>query len=59
MGGETYVHFEHAFNSFMVPPHSTANSGHIDNVVLTHGALGSTGLLSAKSVDVFTAATIR
>ncbi|KAM5540830.1 hypothetical protein V8D89_005474 [Ganoderma adspersum] len=59
LDGETYVHFEHTFDSFVVPPHSTVNSGTIDDVVLTRGVAGSIGLLGAKSVDVFTVATVR
>ena len=53
------MHFEHAFDSFVVRPHSTSNSGTIDNVVLTQGLVGSIALLSAKSVDVFAVATVR
>ncbi|KAI1788857.1 hypothetical protein LXA43DRAFT_1096881 [Ganoderma leucocontextum] len=59
LDGETYVHFEHALNNFAVPPHSTANSGAINNVRLTQGTLGLIGLLGAKTVDVFTVATVK
>ena len=57
--GVTYVHFERAFNSFVIPPRSTENSGTIDNVLLTQGAFGSIGLLGAGKIDITTAVTVK
>ncbi|TBU23049.1 hypothetical protein BD311DRAFT_704566 [Dichomitus squalens] len=58
LDGVTYVHFEHAFDDFVIPPHATVNSGPINNVLLTQGALGSLKILNSGKVDVFTAATV-
>ena len=59
LNGVTYVHFEHAFNNFVIPPRSTENSGTLDNVLLTQGAVGSLGLLGDGKVDITIAVTLK
>ncbi|KAK1218918.1 hypothetical protein PQX77_018360 [Marasmius sp. AFHP31] len=58
--GETYAHFEHAFDGgFVVPAHSTVNSGKIDNVLLTKGAIASLDIIPLGYLDLFAASTVR
>ncbi|KAL0580357.1 hypothetical protein V5O48_000210 [Marasmius crinis-equi] len=59
VNGETYAHFEHAFSGFVVPAHSTVNSGTIDNVLLTQGALASLDIIPLGILDIFAASTVR
>ncbi|EPQ57376.1 hypothetical protein GLOTRDRAFT_120580 [Gloeophyllum trabeum ATCC 11539] len=57
VNGDIYAHFDQAFDSFVVPPHSTANSGTFGNVVLVKGALASLGIIPLGYLDVFSVAT--
>ena len=59
VNGETYAHFDQAFESFVIPAHSTANSGTVKNVLLVKGALASLGIIPLKVLDVFSTATVK
>ena len=59
LDGTIYAHFDQAFDSFVVPAHSTANSGTVKNVLLTQGALATLNIIGAGELDVFSAATIK
>ncbi|KAI0710861.1 hypothetical protein C8Q76DRAFT_623714 [Earliella scabrosa] len=56
--GDTYVHVAHAFQGFVIPAHSTVNSGPVKDVLLVKGALQSIGLIAIHRFDVFAAATV-
>ncbi|KAI0773181.1 hypothetical protein BD413DRAFT_603560 [Trametes elegans] len=55
----TYAHFDQAFDSFVIPAKSTANSGAVKNVLLTKGALASLGIIPIGQLDVFSTATVK
>ncbi|RPD52770.1 hypothetical protein L227DRAFT_646291 [Lentinus tigrinus ALCF2SS1-6] len=57
--GDTYAHFDQAFDSFVMPAHSTANSGTVKNVLLVKGALASLGIIPLGKLDVFSTATVK
>ncbi|KAF9264250.1 hypothetical protein L218DRAFT_258531 [Marasmius fiardii PR-910] len=59
VNGATYAHFEHTFDSFVVPANSTVNSGSIPNVLLTQGAIASLDIIPLGILDIFGAATVR
>ena len=59
VNGETYAHFDQAFDSFVIPAHSTANSGTVKNVLLVKGALASLGIIPLEVLDVFSTATVK
>jgi hypothetical protein len=58
INGEIYARFGQAFDNFIIPPHGTANSGVVNNVVLIKGFLASLGLVG-HNLDVSVAATAR
>ncbi|RPD57468.1 hypothetical protein L226DRAFT_588694 [Lentinus tigrinus ALCF2SS1-7] len=53
--GETYAHFDQAFDSFVIPAHS----GTVKNVLLVKGALASLGIIPLGKLDVFSTATVK
>ncbi|KAI0321180.1 hypothetical protein OF83DRAFT_1280620 [Amylostereum chailletii] len=55
--GVTYAQFSQSFDNFVVPPHSTVNSGTFGNVLLTQGALGSLGIIPLGKLDIFAVST--
>lgn len=59
VNNETYAHFDQAFDSFIIPAHGTANSGRVENVLLTQGALASLGIIPLGELDVFSAVTVK
>ena len=59
VNGETYAHFDQPFDSFVIPAHSTANSGSVPNVLLTQGAIASLGIIPLGELDVFSVATVK
>ncbi|KAI0370690.1 hypothetical protein BV20DRAFT_966193 [Pilatotrama ljubarskyi] len=59
LDGETYAHFDQAFDSFIVPAKGSANSGTVKNVLLVKGALASLGIIPVGKLDVFNAATVK
>ncbi|KAJ7072466.1 hypothetical protein C8F01DRAFT_1299136 [Mycena amicta] len=44
---------------FTIPAHGTANSGPIENVLLTQGAIASLAIIPDEKLDLFAAATIQ
>ncbi|TBU46075.1 hypothetical protein BD309DRAFT_663805 [Dichomitus squalens] len=59
VNNETYAHFDQPFDSFVIPAHSTANSGSVPNVLLTQGAIASLGIIPLGELDVFSVATVK
>ncbi|KAH9934026.1 uncharacterized protein BXZ73DRAFT_100865 [Epithele typhae] len=59
LDGVTYAQFSASFDSFVIPAHSTANSGTVQNVLLTKGAIASLGIIPVGKLDVFSAATAK
>lgn len=59
VNGETFAHFDQAFDNFVVPAHGSANSGTFGNVLLTQGAIASLGIIPLGSLDVFAAQTVQ
>ncbi|KZT27986.1 hypothetical protein NEOLEDRAFT_1129882 [Neolentinus lepideus HHB14362 ss-1] len=57
VNGEIYAHFDQAFDSFVVPPGGTTNSGTFGNVVLVKGAIASLDIIPLGRLDVFSVAT--
>ncbi|ESK92921.1 hypothetical protein Moror_8994 [Moniliophthora roreri MCA 2997] len=58
VNGDIYAHFEAPIN-LVVPAKSTVNSGTIENVILTKGALASLDIIPLGFLDIFVAATAR
>ncbi|KAF5389363.1 hypothetical protein D9757_004389 [Collybiopsis confluens] len=56
--GTVYSQFTANFDSFQIPPGQTVNSGEIDNVLLTQGAINSLGIVG-ENLDVGAANTIQ
>ncbi|KAG6813669.1 hypothetical protein H0H92_008517 [Tricholoma furcatifolium] len=59
VNGETYAFFGQAFDSFIVPPGQTVNSGDIPNVLLTQGVAASLSLIAIGELDVSARTTVR
>ena len=59
VNGQTYAHFDQAFDNFVIPAHSTRNSGSVKNVLLTKGALASLVIIPLGKLDVFNAASVK
>jgi len=60
VNGEIYAHVDYAFETpFVVPAHSTANSGSIPNVLLVQGVIASLDIIPLGELDVFSAITNR
>ncbi|KAG6854052.1 hypothetical protein C0991_011030 [Blastosporella zonata] len=57
--GTTYAFFGQAFDSFIVPPGQTVNSGDFPNVLLTQGAFASLDIIPLGVLDVSAATTLR
>ncbi|KAG6908393.1 hypothetical protein DXG01_004822 [Tephrocybe rancida] len=57
--GLTYASFGHAFESFVVPPGQTVNSGNFGNVFLTQGAVAALAIIPLGVLDIFAATTLR
>ncbi|THV03542.1 hypothetical protein K435DRAFT_962414 [Dendrothele bispora CBS 962.96] len=57
VNGEIFAHFEHQFDSFVVGPGQTVNSGDIPNVLLTQGAIASLDIIPLAMLDTFSAVT--
>ncbi|KAH9850917.1 hypothetical protein C2E23DRAFT_886961 [Lenzites betulinus] len=58
LNGLIYAHFDQAFDNFVVPAKGTANSGTVNNVLLTQGALAALTIVPAGKLDIFSAATV-
>jgi len=58
LDGETFAHFDFAFDSFVIPPFSKVNSGPVPNVLLTQGATASLGIIPRGVLDIFAAQTV-
>ncbi|KAJ7143355.1 hypothetical protein C8R43DRAFT_1089003 [Mycena crocata] len=56
---ETFAFFAEAIPNFVIPAHGTANSGTINNVLLTQGAIASLAIIPDGKLDVQAAATVR
>lgn len=59
VNGETFAQFSQPFDSFIVPPGQTVNSGVFGNVLLTQGAIASLDIIPLGFLDVQAAATVR
>ncbi|KAG5340679.1 hypothetical protein C0989_000829 [Termitomyces sp. Mn162] len=59
VNGKTYASFGQHFDSFIVPPNQTANSGPIPNVLLVQGAMNSLAIIPLGVLDVSAATTLR
>ncbi|KAG6891741.1 hypothetical protein C0992_006161 [Termitomyces sp. T32_za158] len=59
VNGQTYAFFGQHFDSFVVPPGQTVNSGTVPNVLLVQGAMKSLGIIPLGMLDVSAAATLR
>ncbi|KAF9484474.1 hypothetical protein BDN70DRAFT_872495 [Pholiota conissans] len=59
VNGETFAQFSQGFDSFVVPPGQTVNSGVFGNVLLTQGAIASLDIIPLGFLDVQAAATVR
>jgi len=58
VNGINYAHVDFAFNpGFVVPAHSTANTGSIPNVFLVQGVIASLDIIPLGELDVFSAIT--
>ncbi|THU92088.1 hypothetical protein K435DRAFT_672777 [Dendrothele bispora CBS 962.96] len=57
VNGEIFAHFEHQFDSFVVSPGQTVNSGDLPNVLLTQGTLNSLDIIPLGKIDTFSAVT--
>jgi len=58
LDGETFAHFDFAFDNFVIPPFSKVNSGPVPNVLLTQGATASLGIIPRGVLDIFAAQTV-
>ncbi|KAG6878541.1 hypothetical protein C0993_004439 [Termitomyces sp. T159_Od127] len=56
---QTYAAFTQHFDSFVVPPGQTVNSGTVPNVLLVQGAMASLGIIPLGELDVAAASTLR
>ncbi|KAJ7874667.1 hypothetical protein B0H14DRAFT_3551962 [Mycena olivaceomarginata] len=56
---ETFAFFAEPIENFVIPAHGTANSGTIQNVLLTQGAIASLAIIPDGKLDIFAAATVR
>ncbi|KIK68835.1 hypothetical protein GYMLUDRAFT_34828 [Collybiopsis luxurians FD-317 M1] len=56
--GTVYSQFTANFDNYVIPPGQTVNSGEIDNVLLTQGAIASLGIVG-QNLDVGAANTIQ
>ncbi|KAK7064212.1 hypothetical protein R3P38DRAFT_3165227 [Favolaschia claudopus] len=57
--GETFAFFAEAIDNFVIPAHGTANSGTINNVLLTQGAIASLVIIPDEKLDIQAASTVR
>lgn len=55
--GTTYAQFSQAFDSFVIPPHGTENSGNVPHVLLPLGAIATLGIIPLGILDVSLAST--
>ncbi|KAJ7251753.1 hypothetical protein B0H12DRAFT_1234031 [Mycena haematopus] len=56
---ETFAFFAEPIENFVIPAHGTANSGTINNVLLTQGAIASLAIIPDQKLDIQAAATVR
>ncbi|KAJ7668375.1 hypothetical protein DFH06DRAFT_1181491 [Mycena polygramma] len=56
---ETFAFFAESIENFVIPAHGTANSGTINNVLLTQGAIASLAIIPDEKLDIQAAATVR
>ncbi|KAL0956087.1 hypothetical protein HGRIS_002255 [Hohenbuehelia grisea] len=59
VNGEIFAHFEQPFDSFVIPPGQTVNSGTFPNVLLTQGALASLEIIPLGILDIGAVSTVR
>lgn len=57
--GSTFAQFSQGFDSFVVPPGQTVNSGVFGNVLLTQGAIAALGIVPLGVLDIQAGATVR
>ncbi|KAH9835153.1 uncharacterized protein C8Q71DRAFT_764402 [Rhodofomes roseus] len=58
VNNEVYAFFNQPFDSFVIPPGGTVNSGKFGNVLLTKGALASLPIIPLGYLDVASAQTL-
>jgi hypothetical protein len=56
---ETFAFFAEPIENFVIPAHGTANSGPINNVLLTQGAIASLAIIPDEKLDIQAAATVQ
>ena len=56
--GQTFAQFSQGFDSFVVPPGQTVNSGVFPNVLLSQGAIASLAIIPLGVLDVQAGATV-
>lgn len=56
---ETFAFFAQPFDNFVVPARGTANSGTIENVLLTQGAVAALAIIPDEKLDIQAAATVQ
>ncbi|KAJ7928639.1 hypothetical protein B0H13DRAFT_1968281 [Mycena leptocephala] len=56
---ETFAFFAEPIENFVIPAHGTANSGTINNVLLTQGAIASLAIIPDEKLDIQAAATVQ
>ncbi len=59
VNGETYAAISHSFSNLVIPAGATVNSGVIDNVPLTQGAVKSLTIIPLGYLDISAATTVR
>lgn len=59
VNGETYAAISHGFSNLVIPAGATVNSGVIDNVPLTQGAVQSLTIIPLGYLDISAATTVR
>ncbi|KAJ7497141.1 hypothetical protein FB451DRAFT_1457944 [Mycena latifolia] len=56
---ETFAFFSEPIDGFVIPAHGSANSGTIQNVLLTQGAIASLAIIPDGKLDIQAAATVQ
>ncbi|KAJ6593726.1 hypothetical protein B0H19DRAFT_32612 [Mycena capillaripes] len=56
---ETFAFFAEPIENFVIPAHGTANSGVVNNVLLTQGAIAALTIIPDEKLDIQAAATVR
>ncbi|KAJ6607775.1 hypothetical protein B0H10DRAFT_2227490 [Mycena sp. CBHHK59/15] len=59
VNNETFAFFNQPIEGFVIPAHGTANSGQVNDVLLTQGAIASLDIIPLGVLDIQAAATVR